>query len=63
MDPFTNLEQNVELEVIYHEGVGAGCLRREEVSATEGGDALEGSWAGGFPTTLGRRGCFLPRLS
>ena len=26
-DPFTNLEHNVELEVIHCEGVGAGHLR------------------------------------
>ena len=42
-DPFANPERNVELEVIRLEGVGAGYLRREGVSITEGGGALEGS--------------------
>ena len=62
-DPFVNLERNVELEVIRCEGVGAGRLRREGGAAIEGGGALGGSYGGGFPATLGRRGCFLPRLS
>ena len=49
IDPFVNLKRNVKLEVIHHEGVGAGCLRREGVSATNGGGALEGSWGEDFP--------------
>ena len=57
-----NPEQNVRLEVIRCEGVGAGGLRREGVSTAEGGGALEGSREGGFPATSGQRGCFLPRL-
>ena len=43
MEPFTNLEQNIGLEVIHHEGVGAGCLRQEGVSAAVGRGAQEGS--------------------
>ena len=42
IDPFVNPERNVELEVICREGVGASCLRREGVSTTEEGGALEG---------------------
>ena len=42
-NPFVNLERDVGLEVIHCEGVGAEGLRREGVSATEGGGALEGS--------------------
>ena len=57
-----NLERDVRLEVIHYEGVGAGGLRREGVSAAKGGGALEGSWEGGLPATSGQRGCFLPRL-
>ena len=54
IDPFTNLEHNVELEVIRCEQVSAGCLRREGGATTEGGGALEGSRGGGFSMTLGR---------
>ena len=49
-----NPEQNIRLEVIHSEGVGAGGLRREGVSAAEGGGALEGSQDGGFPATSAR---------
>ena len=42
-DPFVNLEQNVELEVVCREGVGASCLHGEGVSAAEGDGTLEGS--------------------
>ena len=57
-----NLEQNVRLEVIHCEGVGARGLRREGVPTAEGGGALEGSQEGGFPTTLAWRAGFLPCL-
>jgi len=62
MDPFVNLEHNVELEVIRCERVGAGRLRREEGAVVEGGVTLEGSCGGGFPVTSGWRGCLLPHL-
>ena len=39
---FTNLERDVGLEVIHYEGVNVEGLRREGVSAAEGGGALEG---------------------
>ena len=42
-NPFAILEQNVGLEVIHREEVGAGGLRQEGVSAAAGGGALEGS--------------------
>ena len=58
-NPFVIPEQNVGLEVIHCEGVGVEGLRREGVSAAEGGGTLEGSWEGGVPATLAWRGGFL----
>ena len=49
-----NPERNVELEVILRERVGVGCLRQEGGAIAEGGGALEGSYGGGFPMSLGR---------
>ena len=50
--PFFDPEQNVGLEDVQHEEVGAGGFRREMVFATVGGGALEGSQEGGVPATL-----------
>ena len=57
-----NPERDVELEAIQRRRGGAGCLRREGATPTEGGGTLEGSCGGGFPVTSGQRGCLLPRL-
>ena len=41
-DPFCTPEQDVGLEVVHREEVGAGVFRQEGFSATAGGGALEG---------------------
>ena len=60
---FAIRSEDVGLEVIHREEVGAGVLRPEGVSATAGGGALEGPRKGGVPTTLSWRGGFFPYLS
>ena len=41
IDPFTNPEHNVELEVIHCERFGAGRLHQEGAASAEGGGTLE----------------------
>ena len=62
-DPFAIRSENVRLEVVQCEEVGAGGLRQEGVSVAVGGGALEGPWEGGVPAISSRRGGFFPYLS
>ena len=48
---FAIWSEDVGLEVIHYEEVGAGGLRPERVSAAAGGGALEGPQKGGVPAT------------
>ena len=56
------LLQDVGLEVVQREEVGAGGFCREGVSAAAGGGALEGPQKGGVPATSFQRGGFIPYL-
>ena len=58
---FAIRSDDVGLEVIHREEVGAGGLRPEGVFAAVGG-ALEGPRKGGVPATSFRRGGFIPYL-